>query len=69
MPDAIAKSDRQSADSVYNNLLKEFSKNPGLAEAVYAISAEFQYKMWDAARANKGHKFVADNSPGITYGL
>jgi tetratricopeptide (TPR) repeat protein len=66
--DSIAKGDRKAADESFKKLT-ELDKSDTLAEAVYSVSTEFQYKMWDASRANKGHKFIIENFPNSKYSL
>jgi outer membrane protein assembly factor BamD (BamD/ComL family) len=60
--DSIAKNDRKAADESFKKLT-ELEKNDALAEAVYSIGTVYQYKNWDAARANSAHKFVIENFP------
>jgi hypothetical protein len=66
--DSIAKGDRKASDESFKKLT-EFEKNDALAEAVYSIGFNFQYKMWDAVRANSAHKFIIENFPNTKYSL
>jgi outer membrane protein assembly factor BamD (BamD/ComL family) len=60
--DSIAKNDRKAADESFKKLT-EFEKNDALAEAIYSLGMVYQYKNWDAARANSAHKFIIENFP------
>jgi tetratricopeptide (TPR) repeat protein len=66
--DFIAKNNRKAADESFKKLT-EFEKSDALAEAVYSTGFNFQYKMWDAARANSAHKFIIENFPNSKYSL
>jgi outer membrane protein assembly factor BamD (BamD/ComL family) len=66
--DSIANGDRKAADENFKKLT-EFEKNDALAEAIYSIGTVYQYKNWDAARANSAHKFIIENFPNSKYSL
>jgi TolA-binding protein len=66
--DSIAKGDRKAADESFKKLT-EFEKNDALAEAVYLSGFNFQYKMWDATRANSAHNFIIENFPNSKYAM
>jgi TolA-binding protein len=60
--DSIGKGDRKAADESFKKLT-ELDKNDALAEAIYSIGTVYQYKNWDASRANSAHKFIIENFP------
>jgi tetratricopeptide (TPR) repeat protein len=67
--DAIAKRDQTKADAAFNQLVTDFSRNPGLSEAVYNIGKDYQYNTWNATKANEAHNYNIEHFPDTKYSM
>ncbi|MBN2589596.1 MAG: tetratricopeptide repeat protein [Sedimentisphaerales bacterium] len=66
---AIDKNDQKNADSSFNQMVTEFAENTNLDEAIYEIGKDYQYSIWNTAKANEAHKYNLEHFPDTKFGM
>jgi tetratricopeptide (TPR) repeat protein len=66
---AIDKTDLKQADTSFSQMVTEFAENTGLAEAVYEIGKDYQYSIWNTAKANQAHNYNIEHFPDTKYAM
>jgi outer membrane protein assembly factor BamD (BamD/ComL family) len=66
---AIDQRDQKKADASFNQMVTDYAQNAGLDKAVYEIGKDYQYSIWNTAKANQTHKYNMEHFPDTKYGM